>query len=187
VLLDYIRAGGPANDPIYQALVRLPGRLVTRTRRQLVPDGVWYRSAAFEYRRMNHVDHSLTSVYRLSGDDGAFSVISLERALGDRDFSQREQQLVRFFHAEIGPLIGHALVGATEPSPARLSLRLRETLACLLEGDSERQVAARLGLSPTTIHQYVTALYRHFQVRSRGQLLAHVIRRLRCRGGRSFG
>lgn len=47
--------------------------------------------------------------------------------------------------------------------------------------DSERQVAARLGLSTATIHQYVTALYRHFKVRSRAQLLAHVIKRIGCR------
>src|SRR5262245_12911186 len=75
-------------------------------------------------------------------------------------------------------LIGCALVSALEPGPDALSPRLRQTLACLLEGDAEKQVAARLGLSPTTTHQYVTALYRHFGVRSRAQLLALVIKRL---------
>jgi DNA-binding CsgD family transcriptional regulator len=55
---------------------------------------------------------------------------------------------------------------------------LRQTLACLAEGDSEKQIAGRLGLSPATVHQYVTMLYRRFQVRSRAQLLAHVMRRL---------
>jgi DNA-binding NarL/FixJ family response regulator len=60
----------------------------------------------------------------------------------------------------------------------RLSPRLRQTLACLLEGDGEKQISARLGLRPSTVHEYVTALYRHFGVRSRGQLLALVIRRL---------
>ena len=82
-----------------------------------------------------------------------------------------------FFHEELGRLIGHALVSATEPSSERLSPRLRQTLACLLEGDSEKQVAARLGLSHATTHQYVTALYRHFGVTSRGQLLAHMLKR----------
>jgi len=46
-----------------------------------------------------------------------------------------------------------------------------------LEGDSEKQVAARLGLSRQTVHQYVTMLYRHFGVFSRAQLLAHILRR----------
>jgi DNA-binding NarL/FixJ family response regulator len=69
-----------------------------------------------------------------------------------------------------------------EPGPDALSPRLRQTLACLLRGDSEKQLAARLGLSPATIHQYVTALYRHFGVTSRAQLLALMIKRMR-RGG----
>jgi DNA-binding CsgD family transcriptional regulator len=48
----------------------------------------------------------------------------------------------------------------------------------LLEGDSEKQHASRLGLSEATTHQYVTALYRHFGVQSRAQLMAHAIKRL---------
>jgi DNA-binding CsgD family transcriptional regulator len=85
--------------------------------------------------------------------------------------------LLEFFHGELGRLVGRQLVSATEPSPEELSPRLRQTLACLIDGDSEKQVAGRLGLSPTTVHQYVTMLYRRFGVRSRGQLLAHVLRR----------
>src|SRR6266542_197980 len=38
----------------------------------------------------------------------------------------REQRLLNFFHVEIGPLIGRALVSATEPSPVKLSPRLRQ-------------------------------------------------------------
>jgi DNA-binding CsgD family transcriptional regulator len=53
---------------------------------------------------------------------------------------------------------------------------LRQTLDCLLEGDSEKQVAVRLGLSRLTVHQYVTSLYRHFGVSSRAELLARFIR-----------
>jgi DNA-binding NarL/FixJ family response regulator len=69
-------------------------------------------------------------------------------------------------------------VSATEPTPSDLSPRLRQTLACLLQGDSEKQVAARLGLSPATTHQYVTALYRRFGVQSRAQLLTHAFKRI---------
>jgi DNA-binding CsgD family transcriptional regulator len=70
-----------------------------------------------------------------------------------------------------------AAAAKIEASPHRLSPRLRQTLACLVEGNSEKQVAAELGVSPTTVHQYVTALYRHFGVRSRGELLARVLKR----------
>jgi DNA-binding NarL/FixJ family response regulator len=124
------------------------------------------------------IGHSLKSVFQVSAD-GATSVVSLNRALGERDFSARERCLLSFFHAELGGLIGGPLVGATDPSVAQLSPRLRETLACLIEGDSEKQVAARLALSHATVHQYVTPLYRHFAVHSRSELLAQVIKRFR--------
>ena len=50
-------------------------------------------------------------------------------------------------------------------------------LNSLLEGDSEKQVAARLQLSAATVHEYVSALYRRFAVHSRGELMAHFLRR----------
>jgi len=49
------------------------------------------------------------------------------------------------------------VVGASEPGPDASSPRLQQTLACLLDGDSEKQLVARLGLSRATIPQYVTA------------------------------
>jgi DNA-binding NarL/FixJ family response regulator len=159
-------------------LLHVGARLVTRSRRQLVSDTEWYRSVVFnEYRRPGKIDHQLTSVYQTS-DDGACSAITVVRALGERDFSPREHRLLNFFHAELGPLIGRALVSATEPSPVKLSPRLRQTLACLLEGDSEKQVADRLGLSHDTTHQYVKELYRQFGVGSRAQLMAYVLKRI---------
>jgi DNA-binding CsgD family transcriptional regulator len=173
---EYHRTGQSGNDPIYTAIQRLPGRQITRTRRQLVPDAAWYGSPAAEYRRMGGIDHVLTSVFQVA-DDGAVSDIALNRAIGDRDFTPREQRLVAFFHAELGRLIRGPLVSAIEPGVEHLSPRLHQTLACLLEGDSEKRVAARLRLSPTTVHQYVTDLYRRFGVQSRAQLLVHVLRR----------
>ena len=60
---------------------------------------------------------------------------------------------------------------------AGLSRRLRQTLERLLLGDSEKQVASRLGLSTLTVHGYVKALYQHFGVSSRPELLAYFLRR----------
>lgn len=172
----YHRELGPAGDPVFRALQHVPDRLVTYTRRQLVSNTAWYGSVCWnDYYRPAHIDHQLTSVHQTS-DDGAISAIVLVRASGERDFSPRELQLLNFFHGELGPLIGRSLVSVLEPSPERLSLRLRQTLGCLLEGDSEKQVAARLNLSHATTHQYVTQLYRHFGVGSRAQLMAYVLK-----------
>jgi DNA-binding CsgD family transcriptional regulator len=176
-LLDgYMRDHGPAVDPFIQALQAMQERRVTRTRRQTVPDAAYYRSMVFQkHLRMAGVHHRLVSMYRTG--EGAISVIHFHRSAGERDFTARQVAMLGFFHEEIGRLIGRALVSAAEPGPENLSRRLRQTLACLVEGDTEKQVAARLGISQATAHQYVTSLYRRFGVRSRGQLLAHVIRR----------
>lgn len=53
-----------------------------------------------------------------------------------------------------------------------LSRRMEQTLRSLLGGDSEKQVAAKLGLSPHTIHVYVKALYKKYGVSTRAELLA---------------
>lgn len=75
--------------------------------------------------------------------------------------------------------------GLTTPPPmgggvARvdgLSPRMQQTLECLLAGASEKEVAAKLGLSSHTVHDYVKKLYRHFKVSSRAELLATVLGR----------
>jgi DNA-binding NarL/FixJ family response regulator len=53
-----------------------------------------------------------------------------------------------------------------------LSPRMRQTLDRLLAGDSEKEIAARLELSPHTVHVYVKSLYRRLGVSSRGELFA---------------
>jgi DNA-binding NarL/FixJ family response regulator len=70
--------------------------------------------------------------------------------------------------AEFSQPIGRSVPG--------LSPRHSQTLERLLAGDSEKQIAARLRVSRNTVHVYVTALYRHFNVSSRGELLARFVR-----------
>jgi DNA-binding CsgD family transcriptional regulator len=160
-----------------------PGQLSTKTRRQWVPDGQWYRSIAYtDYHRVIRIDHCIVSTLELTAD-GRFSCLNLHRSTGEPDFASRWRRLVHLFHAELGQLIGPVLVLAGDPvSPTRLPPRVRETLSCLLDGDGEKQAAARMGLSRETVHQYVKALYRHYRVESRAELLARVLRRTHPRG-----
>jgi len=53
-----------------------------------------------------------------------------------------------------------------------LSRRMEQTLRSLLGGDSEKQVAAKLGLSQHTVHVYVKQLYKKYGVSTRAELLA---------------
>jgi DNA-binding NarL/FixJ family response regulator len=103
--------------------------------------------------------------------------IDVHRPIGTTPFGPREVALMKLLHDEIAPLVGVRL--ATEDHLCRegLSKRLRETLTLLLEGRSEKEVAAALEIGTRTVHDYVTALYEHFQVNSRAELLAYFIRR----------
>jgi DNA-binding CsgD family transcriptional regulator len=160
-----------------------PGQLAVRTRSQLVRDREWYGSVAYNaYHRVIRIDHCLISALVLAAD-GLFSSIVLSRATGEPDFAPRHRRLLRLFHEELGRLIGPVLLSVGDLfSPTHLPPRVRETLRCLLEGDGEKQAAARMGLSRETVHQYVKTLYRHYRVASRAELLARVLRRTNSSG-----
>jgi DNA-binding CsgD family transcriptional regulator len=65
---------------------------------------------------------------------------------------------------------------ATWPGGAGLSPRRRQTLRLLLSGLGEKEIATRLDLSRNTVHHHVKALYRHFHVCTRSELLARWVR-----------
>ena len=68
---------------------------------------------------------------------------------------------------------------AAEPSLDRrpLAPRVKQTLDLLLAGQSEKQIARALRLSPHTVHDYVKTLYRDFEVTTRAELLALWVRK----------
>ena len=163
-------------NPIYQRLARLQGPLVTVAREQVADDRTWYGSDyGQECRTIAGFDEFIFSNCRLD-PMGAVNVIGVHRRIGGRPFSQRDRRLVHILHHEVGRLVGTRLAlggkGPENDPLGKLSPRMRQTLDCLLDGDGEKQVARRLGLSLPTVHQYVTALYRHFGVSGRSELMA---------------
>jgi len=54
---------------------------------------------------------------------------------------------------------------------ARLSPRVREVLELMAEGLTNRQIAFRLGISPSTVQGYVAGLYRDLDARGRVQAI----------------
>ncbi len=181
---EFLRAYGIDHHPIaggfagWRTAAPKPGRIAVRTRPQLIPDRKWYGSVAYnECHRVIRIDHCLVSLLELTAA-GWFGSILLHRATGERDFAPRQQRQLYLFHEELGRLIGPVLVSAGDPlSPTRLPPRVQQALSYLLEGDGEKQAAARMGLSRETVHQYVKVLYRHYRVESRAELLARVLRR----------
>ena len=167
------------NNLVVQRFHQRMSPCVTRTRQQLVDDRRHYAS---DYHHACHrpfgLDHGLLSRYQPPGRDWHHE-LALVRATGDPPFDRRECRLLHLFQLEIGPVIGAALASVETPL---LSPRQRQTLEALLQGDSEKEAALRLGLSVHTVHEYVTALYRHFGVCSRAELLARLLHRFRLRG-----
>lgn len=84
--------------------------------------------------------------------------------------------------ADLYRLVGESSVAGNFQRSAGKSYRplpprQDQTLQHLLEGDSEKQVAKKLGLSRHTVHVYVKALYRRYGVSSRAELLAKHLHR----------
>ena len=87
---------------------------------------------------------------------------------------QHKRRLV----AQLCQLLGSQYSEKSYQGPgAELSPRLRQTLGRLLAGDSEKQIGRNLRISKHTVHVYIKRLYRHYDVNSRGELLAKFVRR----------
>jgi DNA-binding CsgD family transcriptional regulator len=171
--------GALQQDDTLLNCIKLAQPIATRRREQIVADRVWYRSATFQdYRRPASSDDWIGSVAALEKPAG-LHVISLDRPPGETRFLTKERRLLHVFHEELVRLVGTVLSRGPDETEVHLSRRMRQTLSCLLEGDSEKQAALRLGLSRHTVQDLVKALYRRFQVNSRGELLARYVRRRR--------
>jgi two-component system response regulator DesR len=57
----------------------------------------------------------------------------------------------------------------SEPAPANLSSREREVLALIAKGATNREIAGSLFLSPHTVKDHTSALYRKLGVRNRAE------------------
>src|SRR5258707_157206 len=99
------------------------------------------------------------------------------RSVAERVFSARHKAFVRELHIAVAGWIGGQLARFIDPSPSALSRRARQVLRCLLDGDGDKQIARRLGISHFTVNQYAKVIFEHFGVSSRPELLARWVRR----------
>jgi hypothetical protein len=164
------------DDPFHQRFYRdFTGVLRTRRLESVVDRCEWNRSRHYnDYIRACRLEDRITSSVRLA--DPAMppttQVVVLHRSDADGEYSRRDARLVHVFHHELTSLLGRqlAIPGATGLPP--LPSQLRYVLTCLLQGDSEKQAADRLGLSRHTVNRHVQRLHHHFGVHSRGELMS---------------
>ena len=139
--------------------------------RSRIGEAVWHESILYnEYVRKGYLDDWMHAHFL--SDQGEVFWLDLNRAKGDRPFTERQRRILWLLQREVTGLWGTRLAKLGEPSVSDLSPRLQDVLRCLLEGDSEKQVALRLDISRHTVHHYVKELHRRFAAASRGELLA---------------
>lgn len=167
----YMASGLPP-DPMRPAALRVltrRQRALTVMRRELVSDREW-STAPFvnEVRRACGAGDYLLSVLPLSTRQ--CGVLVFDRPWGDRvRFGPREVRLLDAAHTALRWMYRPQ---ADSRDDDHLPPRLRQLLALLKTGRSEKQVAASLGLSQHTVHDYVKTLYRRMGVSSRAELMA---------------
>lgn len=166
----------PLADGVIEPALR-EGAATACTRRMVVPDEIWYGSEFYtRFVESTGLDE-WAMAFRAAPHFGSVVMVGGSRERGRAPFEPERVQLLGILVEEIAPLLGTRLSLAGQISKAGLTRRQRDTLELLLEGMSEKQVAGELGLSRSTVHDYVVSLHRHFDVMSRGELLSYFIKR----------
>jgi DNA-binding CsgD family transcriptional regulator len=131
----------------------------------------WRESVLYaEYIRNGYLDDWLHA--HAMNSSGEVFWLDLNRATGDQPYSERNRRMLWLLHREVVQLLGVRLAKLGAPSVCDLAPRLKDVLVCLLQGDGEKQIALRLGISRHTVHHYVKQLHHRFAASSRGELLA---------------
>ena len=172
--------GNALYNPLMNAYVgRMPGDpKACLSRPDLIADRDWYGNDYYEkLHRAMGADATLACFSAVPGRDDEHCEFYLCRHVGEPDFSPRQKALVREAITLIGPLVGGPLARFAEPCPSALPPRARQVLRCLLEGDCDKQIAARLGISRHTVNDYTKQTYLHFGVQGRAELLARWVKR----------
>lgn len=153
-------------DDALEGIVPLYGTPFTVARADIIEDRRWNRSSCANdrFRKLGYDDFvmSMIPVPSLS----VFSSLEVFRPQGKR-FSPRDRLFLQLVHEELA-----SDWNRKEAHLARLTPRQRQVLNHLIAGASEKELAYDLGVSAHTAHDHVKAIYRAFDVRSRGELLA---------------
>ena len=144
---------------------------ITRRRVDVVDDGLWLSSELQQrYFEPAEFGDFLSSIYPLGNN--FFSSLFFVRGLGQPAFTPREVCMAHLITEEIDWLHRQGMdVPAAEYIP-ELSARQKQVLFRVMAGDSVKQIAGVLSLSPHTVHDHMKQIYLRFGVNSRAELLA---------------
>jgi DNA-binding CsgD family transcriptional regulator len=173
-VLAYYAAMPVTRDPMIGTMLRTleEPTTITMRRADLVANNAWYASRLHnELHRPGGLDDVLLSI-RFHGDASqTASGLVFKREAGDKPFTEEEREILNLFRSE-SDWIFQRERDASPYAVEGLTRREQETLALLLTDASEKMMAAQLGISPHTVHDYVKRLYRKIGVTSRAALMA---------------
>jgi len=154
-------------DPSYLLPIRGLGRFRTYSLRGDLPES-WFASPFYQrhYGRVGTYDGVWVGFPLNEDCESHFAFYGRER-FTDEAVTLFAETLrgIKWFHRNL--LLSHGLLVASAP----LTAAERRVLHVLLTDATEKDVAARLGLTHATVHQYVVSIYRKFGVRSRAALM----------------
>lgn len=173
-ITNYLQTGAPA-DPALPKLADLVAPVVVQTRRDLISDKAWYASDYYkDFRSSLGLDDT---IYAKISVPNKIIAIALLRKTDAEPFTSQHAHMVDMALSQMAWPFQPEDV-PVDPRLSALQPRLKKVMQHLLEGDSEKQVAAKLGLSKHTVHEYVKMLYQQLGVNSRGELLSQWVGRV---------
>lgn len=143
---------------------------ITRRRHELVPDEAWFESNSYKlYRKPMGLNEFVYSLRKLP--DSLFSGVGFHRNDGRAAFTEDQAALVHALFSSADALHTMDLPDTNGADIMDLPPRVRTTFGLLLEGFSRKQIAEHLGVSPNTVAEYSSRVYKHFRVRGQRELM----------------
>jgi DNA-binding CsgD family transcriptional regulator len=187
-LQDYFEDVEQYPDPHFWKLRRMPlnREPFCHRREDLVPDAEWYDSEFYKKFRIQAQQDAtiLATIPAVTeegiplADDSVYSLCFC-REIGAPAFTEAERDFSLYLLMVLGPLLHRLWFSSPSADPMLildLPLRLRRVVSCLMNGDTEKRAAQRLGLSHHTVHSYVRELYELVGVRTRAVLMVKLLK-----------
>ncbi len=164
------------NHPAMEAVSRpsslelqTKGTHLTRTRRQMDPQGLLDQSAAGPLWEKLDIGPLIMSLRPM--ESGGVNAIRVYRTLGEPHFHEREAKIAHIILSEVPWLHYSAFPDQASHEITNLYPRHRTILNLLCEGWSRKKIAGQLGLSVNTVHGYTKVIFKHFGVHSQSELV----------------
>jgi DNA-binding CsgD family transcriptional regulator len=106
-------------------------------------------------------------------DQDAATRVAFYRRPQHADFALREKRIVELLFGQVGWLHRHGVHPRAQQQAIKLSPREQQVLTLMLNGDTRKKIAAKLGIREYTVAGYQKKLHRSFGVTSRAELQAH--------------